>query len=69
MTKGTPPTNKIVLPRKELEQEYKNHSAKEVAKYFKVSSPTVLRNLREYGIPVRRSGAPEQMPEGVAHHG
>lgn len=61
--RGITPVNKIVLPREELELLYKEHSSAAVAKHFGVSKTTVLRNLHEYGIPVKRSGAPEEMPE------
>ena len=56
------PANKIVLPREELERLYKDHSSRAVAKHFGVSKSTVLRNLREYGIPVK-SGVPKTLPE------
>ena len=60
--KGSIPTNKIVLPREELERVYKDNSSRATAKYFRVSKATVLRNLHEYGISVR-IGVPKTLPE------
>lgn len=60
--KDSIPANKIVLPREELEQVYKDNSSRATAKYFRVSKATVLRNLHEYDIPVR-IGVPKTLPE------
>lgn len=64
-TKGSIPTNKIILPEKELRQLYieKGYGGRIIARHFKVSKPTVYRNLKEYNIQIRRSGVPMQLPE------
>ncbi len=46
------PTNEITLPIAIVE-EYKTTPAEEIAKKYNVSSPTVLKNLREYGVTIR----------------
>ncbi len=55
---GISPVNKINLPKFELQKAYKKHGAKKVAEIFGVGKPTVLRNLREYGIPIRKQARP-----------
>jgi len=60
---GHVPTNKIVIPRDLLEQLYLETGSSKIAKKLKISKQTVLRNLHEYDIAMRQSGAPEKLPE------
>jgi very-short-patch-repair endonuclease len=60
---GSVPSNKIVLPKEELKLLYQSYGAKKIADYYGVSKQAVLRNLHEYEIPIRSSGAPSVMPE------
>lgn len=61
--KGRIPINKIILPRGELRRLYWNVGSKVLARHFKVSKQTILRNLREFNIPIRSSGVPKKLPE------
>lgn len=61
--KNSIPLNKIFLPKKKLKKLYNDiKSSRRVAKEFKVSKSTVLRNLHEYGISVKK-GVPSKLPE------
>ena len=60
--KGSIPTNKITLPREDLEKIYSKLGSRITAIHFGVSKHTVLRNLRNYNIKTRGSGAPALMP-------
>jgi len=60
--RGHVPANKIVLPESELRNLYKQMGASKIAQHFGVSKSTVLRNLHEYNIPMRKTGAPSELP-------
>lgn len=69
---------KINIPKEILEYLYveKNLGSREVAKILGCSKPTVLKNLREYGIRIRRNGEPtearmkaiEKLKEWIKNH-
>jgi len=59
---GVAPVNKIVLPEVQLRELYQYMGTKMIARVFGVSKTTVLRNLSEYRIPKRATGAPNQLP-------
>lgn len=59
--KGTPPSNKIILPKDELIELSKKYGCITIARYFNVSKQTVLRNMDEYGI--EKKGVPKIFPE------
>lgn len=61
-TKGIIPANKIVLPERKLKSLYRTRGAEMIARYFGISKQTVLRNLKEYNISRRPSGAPPKLP-------
>ena len=60
---GVIPQNKIVLPETELKKLYQKLGATKISNYFGVSKPTVLRNLHDYNVTMKESGAPSKMPE------
>jgi hypothetical protein len=61
--KGIVPINKIKLPYNELKKLYKSFGASMIAKKYNISKSTVLRNLHDYNIPMRKKGSPEKLPE------
>ncbi len=59
--RGSVPSNKIILPKDELIELSKKYGCIIIARHFKVSKQTVLRNMEEYGIEKR--GIPKTLPE------
>jgi hypothetical protein len=49
---GQVPANKIVISKKTLAKLYKTKTSVQIAKLFNVTCNTVIRNLKEYNIPV-----------------
>ena len=60
---GSVPANKITLPEKALRELYLQYGSKKISSILGVSSQTVLRNLHDYGVEIRKSGAPSVMPD------
>lgn len=59
--KGNIPTNKIILPKDKLTELSKEYGCIIIARHFKVSKQTVLRNMGKYEIEKR--GVPKTLPE------
>ncbi len=62
-TEGTIPSNKIILPKKKLERLYQKMGSKKIADFYGISKQTVLRNLHEYKIIIRKVGSPNKLPK------
>ena len=60
--KKTIPQNKIIIPEQALRKLYKRYGAYKISKQLGVSKQTIFRNLKEYNIETKQSGAPKKMP-------
>ena len=54
--------DKMVLSKRKLVRLYNETETGKIAEIFGVSKNIILKNLRKYGIKLKRRGAPKQLP-------